>query len=177
MPSSATSVIDEEYGLGAPLWAGARSLVLGCGNRLLGDDGFGPAVANYMLERLTIPPDVCVLDAGTSVRRILFDFIDGDKPERIVIIDIIDRGRKPGEVFEVHLDELGPILRSDDYASHLGPTSNLLFGLRNQRGIDVRIVACQLAEATDELGTPITADVARAIPEAAAMALRVAING
>jgi coenzyme F420 hydrogenase subunit delta len=164
----------DEHGLGSPPWAGARSIVLGCGNRLLGDDGFGPAVANYILEKRPVPNGVCVLDAGTSVRNILFDLIAGDKPERIVIVDVIDRGRKPGEVFEVPLDDLGPVLRSDDYASHLGPTSNLLFGLRNQRGIDVKIVACQLAQATDELGTPITATVAGAIPEAAALALRLA---
>jgi len=161
-------------GPGLPPWLGARSVILGCGNILLGDDGFGPEVARYIEENLEIPPDVCVFNAGTSVRKILFDFIFGEKPERIIIVDAIDRGRKPGEVFEVPLDDLGPILRSDDYASHLGPTSNLLFDLSDERGIEIRIVACQVSETTEEMGTPLTAAVAAAIPGAAETALRMA---
>ncbi len=162
-------------GLGLPPWAGARSIIIGCGNTLLGDDGFGPGVAGYLVENLDVPSDVCVLDAGTAVRKILFDLALGDKPERLVIVDTIDRGRNPGEIFEVPLNDLGPILRSDDYVSHLGPTSNLLFDLRDERGIDIRILACQVCETAEVLGTPLSPDIAAAIPGAAEMALRMAM--
>lgn len=161
-------------GPGLPPWLGVRSVILGCGNILLGDDGFGPEVARYIEENLEIPPDVCVFNAGTSVRKILFDFMLDPKPERLVLVDAIDWGREPGDVFEVPLDDLGPILRSDDYSSHLGPTSNSLFALRDEHGIEIKIVACQVSETTDEIGTPLSAAVAAAIPRAAEMALLMA---
>lgn len=161
---------------GLPPWVGARFIIMGCGNYLLGDDGFGPGVAEYIEKNLEIPPDVCVFNAGTSVRKILFDFMLDPKPELLVLVDAIDWGREPGDVFEVPLDDLGPILRSDDYASHLGPTSNLLFSLRDEHGIEIKIVACQVSETTNEIGTPLSAAVAAAIPGAAETALRIAMT-
>lgn len=163
-------------GPGVPPWLEARSVILGCGNILLGDDGFGPAVARYIEDNLEIPPDVCVVDAGTGVRKILVDFMLDHTPERLVVVDAIDRGKEPGDVFEIQLEDLGPILRSDDYSSHLGPTSNLLFGLQEEQGIEIRIVTCQVSETAEELGTPITPSVESAIPEAAELALQVAIE-
>lgn len=164
----------DDTGLGLLPWQGAQSIILGCGNVLLGDDGFGPNVIRYIEENLEVPPEVRVLDAATGVRLILFDFLDGEKPEKIVIVDAIDREREPGEVFEIQLDELGPILRADDYATHLGPTSNLLFGLRENRGIEIRIVACQISETSDEICTPMSAAVTAAVPVGAEMALKLA---
>jgi coenzyme F420 hydrogenase subunit delta len=134
-------------------------------------------VADHIEEHLEIPPDVCVQNAGTSVRMIVFDFMVKEKLERLVIVDAIEQGREPGEVFEVPLDELGPALRSDDYASHLGPTSNLLFSLRDELGIEIRILACQVSNTADELGTPISPVVAAAVPGAAEEALRMATEG
>jgi len=157
--------------IGQPPWAAARLLILGCGNPLLGDDGFGPAVARHIDEHLGTPAGVVVLDAGTAVRKVLLDLLLGDRPERVVIVDVIDRGRPPGEVFEVPLDELSH-LRSDDFSTHLGPVSNLLFDLRDGRGIDVRILACQVAGTTDVLGEPMSETMRAAIPIAAAAALR-----
>ncbi len=167
----------DERGPGLPPWLGVRSVVLGCGNPLLGDDGFGPEVANYIQAKLNVPPEVCVQNAGTSVRMILFDLMAGEKLERLIIVDAIEQGREPGEVFEVKLDDLGPVLRSDDYASHLGPTSNLLFALRDEREIEIRILACQVAETSDEIGTPISPVVAAAVPGAAEEAFRMATEG
>ncbi len=161
-------------GLGLPQWAGARSIILGCGNILLGDDGFGPGVVHYIEENHVVPSDVSVVDAGTAVRKILLDLAFGDRPEKLIIVDAIDRQREPGEVFEISLDDLGPILRSDDYVSHLGPTSQLLFDLRDQRGIEIKIVACQVSETAEELGTPLTEIVRNSIPVAAGIALLMA---
>ena len=43
----------------------ARTYVLGLGNVLMGDDGFGPAVIKAFLERYEVGPDVEVIDLGT----------------------------------------------------------------------------------------------------------------
>ncbi len=79
-----------------PEWYDISVLILGCGNVLIGDDGFGPAVAQQFQRNFTVPSDVCVLDSGTSVREILFDTILADKkPSKIVIIDAMDCGLEP----------------------------------------------------------------------------------
>ena len=80
------------------------TLILGCGNILIGDDGFGPAVVDYLKEHCRVPDDVAVLDVGTGVRELLFNIILADKkPEKIIIIDAMDCNREPGEFFNVFL--------------------------------------------------------------------------
>jgi hydrogenase maturation protease len=107
-------------------WYRKRIVVLGCGNILFGDDGFGPAVAQYCQAHHGSPPDVCILDAGTSVRNVLFDILLSDRrPSRIVIVDAMDGGHEPGELFEPDVDSL-PRVKIDDFSMHQLPTSNLL---------------------------------------------------
>lgn len=142
-----------------------RILILGCGNILFGDDGFGPEVCKYLLENyneasLKIPEDVGVEDYGTGVREILFDIRLSStrqvstrqasrKIEEIVIVDAIDSGglphcRMPGEIFEMSIDDL-PQTKSDDFLIHALPTSNLLKELRDECGIKISILACQIS--------------------------------
>ena len=91
-----------------------RILVLGCGNILFGDDGFGPRVAEELLKHDHLPEDVGVIIAGTSVRTILFDIILSDKkPEKIIIIDAVDAGKIPGEIFELSIEKI-PEKKMDD---------------------------------------------------------------
>lgn len=54
-------------------------LVLGCGNILFGDDGFGPEVVEHLQKNYEIPPEVYVMNVGTSVREILFPIVISDK--------------------------------------------------------------------------------------------------
>lgn len=148
-------------------WYDKRILILGCGNILFGDDGFGPAVAGRCLEECAIPPDVSVLNAGTSVRNILFDvLLSEDKPLKIVILDAIDCGREPGEIFEFDLDAY-PAHKVDDFSMHQVPTSNLLRELRDLGGVEVVVLACQVAHIPDEvrpgLSVPIAMSVERAV--------------
>ena len=41
-------------------------LIIGCGNILFGDDGFGCAVADYLQGHYETGDDACVADAGTA---------------------------------------------------------------------------------------------------------------
>ena len=59
-------------------------------------------------------------------------------------------GRRPGELFEVPLDEL-PVEKVDDFSFHQGPTSNLLRELRDHCGVEVVVVGCQPAEIPAEM--------------------------
>ncbi len=148
-----------------PEWCDKEILILGCGNVLLGDDGFGPTVARYLRRNFEIPAEVCVLDVGTSVREVLFDTILSDKkPSKIIIVDAMDCGQAPGELFHPDIGSL-PKVKLDDFSMHQIPTSNLLRELRDLCGIEVTVLACQVASTCDSvnpgLSGPVEAAVAR----------------
>ena len=128
-------------------------LVIGCGNVMIGDDGLGPAFIKHLEARGNLPPHVGLLDAGTGVRLFLFGLVLSDrKPRRIVVVDAVDVGREPGEVFEIDLDAVPP-KKSDDLSMHQLPTSNMLKELRDQCGVDVHVVAVQTACLPEEMFT------------------------
>ena len=148
-------------------WFDKSILILGCGNVLIGDDGFGPAVAQRLQSDFAVPADVCVFDAGTSVREILFDTaLSDEKPSKIVIVDAMDCGREPGELFHLDIDCL-PTVKLDDFSMHQIPTSNLLRELRDICGIEVIVVACQVAGDCDSVNPGLSDPVERAVQQAA----------
>ena len=153
-------------------WYDKSILILGCGNILFGDDGFGPAVAQRLRSNFTIPPDVGVFDAGTAVREILFDTILAErKPSKVVIVDAMDCGREPGELFSPDIDSL-PKVKLDDFSIHQVPTSNLLRELRDLGGIEVVVIACQVASTGDSVNTGLSSPVEAAVGRAAELLVR-----
>jgi hydrogenase maturation protease len=66
------------------------TLVLGLGNDLVTDDGFGPAVARAAALRLQDLPDVRVMEASVAGFHLL-DLLNGF--ERVLIIDVVQTGR------------------------------------------------------------------------------------
>jgi coenzyme F420 hydrogenase subunit delta len=155
-----------------PDWHDKSILILGCGNILLGDDGFGPAVAQRLEADFTIPADVCVFDAGTSVREILFDTILSDKkPSKVVIVDAMDCGRKPGELFSPDIDSY-PQVKLDDFSMHQIPTSNLLRELRDLCGVEVIVIACQVAGTCECVNPGLSSPVEAAVEHAAEVLAR-----
>jgi coenzyme F420 hydrogenase subunit delta len=152
-------------------------LVLGCGNILFGDDGFGPAVVDHMRAHLEIPKDVYVEDVGTGVRDILFTLLLGEKkPERIVIVDAMDVGREPGEVFLTQADNI-QAEKVDDFSMHQVPTSNLLKELQEQADVDVVVVSCQVESIPEEISEGLSACIKKAVPLAAREVMRAVHHG
>jgi coenzyme F420 hydrogenase subunit delta len=142
-------------------------LVLGCGNTLFGDDGFGCAVVDYIEPRYVVPKSVCLLDVGTGVRKLLFTLcLSSARPKRLFIIDAIDVGRSPGDLFEINPSEIPPA-KLDDFSLHQLPTSNLLRELQETCGVEVRVLACQTGPLPDEIQTGLSEAVRRAVPQAA----------
>jgi coenzyme F420 hydrogenase subunit delta len=148
------------------------TLVLGCGNTLFGDDGFGCAVIDYVETHYRVPEAVCLLDVGTGVRKLLFTLcLSPIRPQRLIILDAIDAGRNPGEVFEIDPAEIPPI-KLDDFSLHQLPTSNLLRELLETCSIDVRVLACQTSPLPDEVKPGFSEVVSRAVPRAAEWLVR-----
>ncbi|MDI6732755.1 MAG: hydrogenase maturation protease [Planctomycetota bacterium] len=145
-------------------------LVLGCGNILYGDDGFGPVVADYLISNYKIPENAAVLNLGLSTRGFIFDILlSEEKPKRIIIVDAVSHnGRKPGEIFEVPLDNLVKE-KVDDFSFHQGPTSNLLKELRDICGVSIVIISAQPEEIPKEMKQGLSEPLKKAAPRAAVM--------
>ncbi len=143
------------------------TLILGCGNILFGDDGFGCAVVDHIEKHAEVPPHVCLLDAGTGVRHLLFTLcLSPVRPTRLLILDAVDANRAPGELFEIRPSEI-PTVKLDDFSMHQLPTSNMLLQLEEQCGIEVRVLACQTASLPEEVRPGLSEPVRRAVPGAA----------
>lgn len=150
-----------------PEYCRKPTLILGVGNLLFGDDGFGCAVVDYIEANAQVPPHICMLDAGTGVRNILFTLVLSPvRPRRLLILDAVDAGRAPGELFEIDPAEM-PAPKIDDFSMHQIPTSNMLLELSEQCGIEVRVLACQTGPLPEEVRPGLSEPVRRALPGAA----------
>jgi coenzyme F420 hydrogenase subunit delta len=143
------------------------TLILGCGNVLFGDDGFGCALVEYLGAHYRLPEDLCLLDVGTGVRKLLFTLcLSPVRPQRVLILDALDVGRDPGELFEIAPENI-PAIKCDDFSLHQLPISNLLRELVKQCGVEVRVLACQTGPLPDEVRPGLSLPVLRASPQAA----------
>ncbi len=147
-------------------------LILGCGNILFGDDGFGSTVAEHLERCAFLPENALVMNAGTSVREILFDLILSEqKPRKIIIIDAVDAKRKPGEIFRIDVEEI-PQNKVDDFTLHGMPTCNLLRELKDLCHVEVEIVAGQVHAIPDAVRPGLSDVLARSVPVAVAEVLK-----
>ena len=147
-------------------YCNCKTLILGCGNVLLGDDGFGPLVAEELQKNYNLPEDVCVINAGSRARNILFDVtLSEKKPDKIIIVDAIDDARNAGEIFELPVDKI-PERKIDDFSMHQIPTSNLLKELKEFCNIDVIVVVCQIENYPEEVTETVSNKITEAIPVA-----------
>ncbi len=76
---------------------GGKTLIVGIGNELLGDEGLGVHVARSLAAaRGTLPSDVDVLEAGTS----LFDVLpEMARYSRVILVDAVQAGGTPGSIY------------------------------------------------------------------------------
>ncbi len=119
-------------------------LLLGVGNVLFGDDGFGPEALTHFTDNYELPEDVHAMDVGTGVRKVLFALsLSEQVPEQIFILDAVDGGAGDGKIGEVPLESLSSG-ESGGFSLHHAPSGNLLRELRDRRGVKVHIVACDV---------------------------------
>lgn len=74
------------------------------GNRLMLDDGIGPAVYDELVERYEIPDNVDLYDLGCMTMKLIFKVNDYDL---IITVDAVDgTDAEPGTVFRYQPDDL-----------------------------------------------------------------------
>lgn len=147
-----------------PQFCKSQVLVLGCGNILFGDDGFGPSVVEHLVRHHAMPDDVCILDVGTGVRDVLYTVaLSPVKPKRIVVIDAVDRGAKPGEVFVGSIEDV-PATKGSNFSLHQLPTSSLLKELRDCCELEILLITVQPGFMPEAVGPGLSSMVAAAVP-------------
>lgn len=142
-----------------------QCLILGCGNPLFGDDGFGPQVIEHLQANHVLPDDTACMDAGTAVRDVLFDILLSEKkPRRIIIVDTSEQdGNPPGRISEIDVDAIA-LKKTSDFSLHQFPTTNMLKELKIHTDVDVRVLVVQPeyipAEIEPGLSLPVQAAIA-----------------
>lgn len=147
------------------------TMIFGCGNVVMGDDGYGPSVIDELNAHYDIPDDVRIEDVGTCVREYLFDFLlmaEG-RPDRIIILDAVDfPNREPGEVFYISPDSI-PLKKIHDFSLHQFPTVNMLLELEQHTGIEIKILAAQIKCIPEEITPGLSEPMSKAVPVACEM--------
>lgn len=146
----------------------ARILVACVGNLLRRDDGFGPAVAVALEQRL--PEGVEVLESGIGGIALLQELLAGC--DGLVLVDAVDRGADPGTVFVI-TPEVGEAVHVADV--HLANPERVLTMAKAMGALPERvmIVGCQPTN-VDELEHALSPAVERAVPVAADTAAEIA---
>ena len=142
-----------------------KTMIFGCGNLIMGDDGFGPAVIDELQARWDLPAGVEAIDAGTCVREYLFDYLlaEEGRPEKIIVLDAVDfTDRNPGEVFEIFPEQI-PAKKIHDFSLHQFPTVNLLQELSENTGIKVQIIVAQIKSIPEEIAPGLSPEITRAV--------------
>ena len=157
-----------------PDYVKKRIVVLGIGNTLFGDDGFGPATARLILRSEEVPSDVCVLDVGTAIMPVLFDIMLSDgAPKRLIILDTVNLGKRPGELVRLSVEQL-PQTRGGVFSFHTFSARRILQELRDRKSVEVIILACQAENIPSEIQEGLSKPVQDAVRRAAQVVLEMA---
>ncbi|HAK73215.1 MAG TPA: hydrogenase HupD, partial [Sporomusaceae bacterium] len=81
----------------------AKITVLGIGNILLQDEGFGVRVIERLGQRFTFSSDVQLLDGGTLGME-LMRFLAGT--EKLILVDAISGNQVPGTQYDFRNDQV-----------------------------------------------------------------------
>ena len=151
------------------------TVIFGCGNLIMGDDGFGPTVVEELKTNYHLPESATAVDAMTGVREYLFDYLlsEEDRPEHIIILDAVDfPERRAGDVFLIDSSAI-PAKKIHDFSLHQFPTVNLLHELEEHTGIEVTIIAAQVDYIPAEIEPGLSGAMVAAVPEACEMVMHI----
>jgi hydrogenase maturation protease len=136
-----------------------KTLILGLGNILLGDEGVGVRVVERLLDLYHFPEGTQVLDGGTLALDLLPYVEDAD---RMVVIDAVDMRAEPGTVVRITDDEV-PTFLSVKISPHQMGLADILSAAR-LRGLSPSELVLwgvqpEVMDTTLELSPPVAAQV------------------
>lgn len=132
--------------------------VLGVGNILMQDEGFGVRVVEELLCQYSFPENVQVLDGGTLGMELLRFLIGTD---RLILIDAVSGGLPPGSFYQFNHDEVKAYFKEKVSMHELGIQDVLgVMEVLEKPAKEIRIVGVQpLAIDVGLEMTPIVAQV------------------
>ncbi|MBK7895939.1 MAG: hydrogenase maturation protease [Candidatus Promineifilaceae bacterium] len=145
-----------------------KTLVVGLGNPILGDDGIGWVVADAVQERLPQVEVDCLALGGLSLMERLIGY------DRVIIVDSIQtKNGRSGQVTTFPLDALPDLSAGHTTAVH-DTSLQTAIQLGRQMGAAlptaIQIVAVE-AERVYDFSDELSPEVAAAVPEATAVVL------
>jgi hydrogenase maturation protease len=145
-----------------------RVLILGIGNVLWADEGFGVRCVEAMADTQALPPSVTLLDGGTQGLYLL-PFLEA--ADALLVFDAIDYGLPPGTLKVVEGDEVPAFMGAKKMSLHQTGFQDVLataslVGCRPPRMV---LIGCQPVELED-FGGGLRPAVAARIPAALALA-------
>lgn len=142
-----------------------RAVVLGIGNILLSDDGIGVHAVNALAAGYDLPPEVEVIDGGTSAMDCLDQIAGADL---LVIADCMRSGREIGGITRLEGDELHAFFRTRLSPHQIGLAD--VMAAMQLRGIaPERTVLIGVEPESLEVGTAPTPRLAKRVPAMAIM--------
>jgi hydrogenase maturation protease len=135
-------------------------LVLGLGNTIMSDDGFGVKVVTALSSRYRFPESVKLLDGGTLGLDLL-PHLEG--VEKLLIIDALDMRAEPGTISRIEGEEV-PRAFASKLSVHQMGLQDLLAVAELQGHIPKNLVVWGAQPESIEMGTELTALVASALP-------------
>lgn len=143
-------------------------LVLGIGNLLWADEGFGVRCAEALAERYQLPPEVCVMDGGTQGLYLL-PYVEAAR--RLLVFDAVDYGDAPGSLRVVVGEEVPRFMGAKKMSLHQTGFQEVLASaeLLGRLPQELVLVGCQPVELED-FGGSLRAAVKAQIEPALAIA-------
>ena len=147
----------------------AETLVVGCGNILFKDDGFGPeviyALEDYFKDK-KMPNDTLFIDAGTGAPHYIFT-LPNEKWKKLIVVDVVEFNAEPGTLKLFTPFEMKKGKYEDAHSMATEPLQEIA------KDIDVVIVGCKAKEiSAPNVDMGLTEPVKNAIPKAIEMILK-----
>jgi hydrogenase maturation protease len=101
----------------------AKTLVLGLGNILLGDEGVGVRVVERLRARYELPEGIQVMDGGTLGLDLL-PYLKGTS--RLLVVDAVQAGKAPGTLLRLEGKEIPILLDLSKVSPHQDGLQDLL---------------------------------------------------
>jgi hydrogenase maturation protease len=147
----------------------ADVLVLGIGNILWADEGFGVRCAEALAAQYELPPEVLVMDGGTQGLYLLPYLQDA---RRLIVFDAIDYGLPAGTMKLVEGDEVPCFMGAKKMSLHQTGFQDVIAAatLTGQRPAEMLLIGVQPVQLED-YGGSLRPEVKAQIPVAIAVAL------
>ncbi|MBB4382549.1 HyaD/HybD family hydrogenase maturation endopeptidase [Bradyrhizobium sp. SBR1B] len=147
-----------------------RILVLGIGNILWGDEGFGVRVVEEFHRRYAVDENVTVLDGGTQ-GLYLVGFLE--HTDCLIVFDAIDYGLPPGQLELLQDDEVPRFTGAKKISLHQTGFQEVLSAadLLGHRPRELALIGCQPLD-LENWGGPLTQPVRAQIAPAIEMACK-----